>query len=97
MRLVAKGKRRSTTARSSRLFAVRFLADESCDAAITRALREAGYDVVSIAETSPGAADRVVLELALVIELASTRANELLTSFVVISPSGVRVTRLPGR
>jgi predicted nuclease of predicted toxin-antitoxin system len=119
---------------------VRFLADESCDAAITRALREAGYDVVSIAETSPGAADRVVLALALaddrvlvtrdkdfgelvfstgarasgvllvrspplarsalpqlVIELASTRANELLTSFVVITPSGVRVTRLPGR
>jgi predicted nuclease of predicted toxin-antitoxin system len=119
---------------------VRFLADESCDAAVFRALRAAGHDVISIAETSPGAADRVVLELAvaddrvlvtrdkdfgelvfsagarargvlllrspplvisalpqLVIELASTRADDLSTSFVVIAPSGVRVTRLPGR
>jgi hypothetical protein len=43
---------------------VRFLADESCDAAVMRALRAAGHDVISIAETSPGAADRVVLALA---------------------------------
>jgi predicted nuclease of predicted toxin-antitoxin system len=117
---------------------VRFLADESCDAALIRALRAAGHDVISIAETSLGAIDRVVLELALtdervlltrdkdfgelvfsagatasgvlliryppfarsalphvVIELAATRETELLTSFVVISPSSVRVTRLP--
>jgi predicted nuclease of predicted toxin-antitoxin system len=117
---------------------VRFLADESCDAALVRVLRGAGHDVVSIAETSPGAVDRVVLALArtgervlltrdkdfgelvfsagarasgvlliryppfarsalpqLVIELAATRETELLTSFVVIAPSGVRFTRLP--
>ena len=117
---------------------MRFLADESCDAALVRVLRGAGHDVVSIAETSPGAVDRVVLALALtgvrvlltrdkdfgelvfsagvrasgvlliryppfarsalpqlVTELAGTRETELLTSFVVIAPSGVRVTRLP--
>jgi predicted nuclease of predicted toxin-antitoxin system len=117
---------------------VRFLADESCDAALVRALRAAGHDVISIAETLAGAADRVVLELAvthervlltrdkdfgelvfstgarasgvllirypplarsalpqLVIELVATRVTELLTSFVVIAPTGVRITRLP--
>jgi predicted nuclease of predicted toxin-antitoxin system len=117
---------------------VRFLADESCDALLVRALREAGHDVVSIAETLAGAADRVVLELAvasarvlltrdkdfgelvfvagartrgvllirypplarsalpqLVLELAAARETELLTSFVVLAPSGVRITRLP--
>ena len=55
---VARDKHRSTTARSA-------VADESCDAALVRVLRGAGHDVVSIAETSPGAVDRVVLALAL--------------------------------
>jgi hypothetical protein len=30
--------------------ALRFLADESCDFAVVRALRGAGYDVVAVAE-----------------------------------------------
>ncbi len=29
---------------------LRFLADESCDFAVTRALRMAGYDVLAVAE-----------------------------------------------
>jgi hypothetical protein len=33
---------------------VRFLADESCDFAVVRALREAGHDVAAIAEEQPG-------------------------------------------
>jgi predicted nuclease of predicted toxin-antitoxin system len=44
---------------------VRFLADESCDFAIVRALRVAGHDVAVIAEISPRATDEVVLELAI--------------------------------
>ena len=44
---------------------MRFLADESCDFAVVRALREASHDVVSIAEIFPRAEDRAVIEMAL--------------------------------
>jgi predicted nuclease of predicted toxin-antitoxin system len=44
---------------------VRFLADESCDFAVVRALRAVGHDVVAIAEISPRATDEVVMELAI--------------------------------
>jgi hypothetical protein len=44
---------------------MRFLADESCDFAVVRALRKAGHDVVAVAEISPRAEDSVVLEQAL--------------------------------
>jgi hypothetical protein len=42
-----------------------FVADESCAKPVVLALREAGHDVVSIAEVAPGATDQQVLELAL--------------------------------
>jgi predicted nuclease of predicted toxin-antitoxin system len=42
-----------------------FLADESCDFAFVRALRENGFDVKAIAEAMPGASDLRVLELGL--------------------------------
>lgn len=42
----------------------RFLADESCDFAVVRALRGAGFDVVSVMEHAPGATDERVIELA---------------------------------
>jgi len=41
-----------------------FLADESCDFSVIRALRAAGYSVKAIAEISPSLLDEVVLELA---------------------------------
>jgi predicted nuclease of predicted toxin-antitoxin system len=44
---------------------LRFLADESCDFAAVRALRTAGFDVVSVAEASAGADDERVIALAL--------------------------------
>jgi len=43
---------------------VRFLADESCDFSVVRALRSAGYEVTAIAEISPRAEDMEVLHLA---------------------------------
>ena len=43
---------------------MRFLADESCDFAIVRALRNAGHDVTAVAQISPAASDRAVLALA---------------------------------
>ncbi len=44
---------------------MRFLADESCDAAVIRALREAGHDVSAVGEVSPRAEDSMVIDLAL--------------------------------
>jgi predicted nuclease of predicted toxin-antitoxin system len=41
-----------------------FLADESCDFAFVRVLRQVGYDVTAIAEFMPGASDLRVLESA---------------------------------
>ena len=42
--------------------AVKFLADESCDFAFVKALRQKGYDVKAIVELMPGATDLKVLE-----------------------------------
>lgn len=43
---------------------MRFLADESCDIAVVRALRAAGHDVVAVAEIARGTKDVEVLVLA---------------------------------
>lgn len=40
---------------------MKFLADESCDSVIVRALCKEGHNVYSISETSPGIADSTVL------------------------------------
>ena len=44
---------------------MRFLADESCDFAVVRALRTAGHDVLAVVECSPGLDDALVMDLAL--------------------------------
>jgi predicted nuclease of predicted toxin-antitoxin system len=44
---------------------MRFLADESCDFAVVRALRVAGCDVLAVSETAPGADDKRVMQLAI--------------------------------
>lgn len=43
---------------------MKFLADENVPLASVRVLREAGHDVLSIAETAPGSDDRTVLWMA---------------------------------
>lgn len=43
---------------------MRFLADESCDFSVVRALRASGHDVVAIAEISPRVDDKVVIDFA---------------------------------
>ena len=42
---------------------INFLADETCDFTVVRSLRAAGYDVVSIAESSASASDLKVLKM----------------------------------
>ena len=41
---------------------MRFLADESCDAAIVDALRSAGHDVLAVSDAMPGSPDALVLD-----------------------------------
>ena len=43
---------------------MRFVADESCDFAVVRALRAASHEVVAIAERAPSSTDAEVLALA---------------------------------
>jgi len=43
---------------------IRFLADESCDFAVVRSLRSAGYDVIAVSESCPSAPDVKVLRTA---------------------------------
>jgi len=68
---------------------VRFLADESCDFTVVKALRNAGHDITSIAEINPGVDDEVVLALAL------SEARVLLTEdkdFGLLAYAGGRET-----
>ena len=44
---------------------MRFFAGESCDFGVVRALREAGHDVVAVAEISARADDQRVIEMVL--------------------------------
>lgn len=44
---------------------MRFLADESCDAAVWRALAKAGYEVLAVCKHCSGASDETVAALAL--------------------------------
>lgn len=44
---------------------MRFLADESCDFSVVRALRDAGHDVCAIAESASGSGDSIVMDMAL--------------------------------
>jgi predicted nuclease of predicted toxin-antitoxin system len=43
---------------------MRFLADESCDFAVVRRLREEGFEVAAVAEITPRAEDSDVVDLA---------------------------------
>ncbi len=78
---------------------LRFLADESCDFAVVRALREAHYDVVAVSEVMHRSDDRSL------IEQASREKRILLTEdkdfgWLVFAShadsSGVILIRFPG-
>jgi predicted nuclease of predicted toxin-antitoxin system len=45
-------------------FALRFLADESCDFAVVRALRAEGYDVLAVSEVMRRSDDRELIDQA---------------------------------
>ncbi|MEN6432522.1 MAG: DUF5615 family PIN-like protein [Smithella sp.] len=63
-----------------------FLADESCDFSIIRALRSVGYSVKAIAEIFPSLPDEAVLELAVTENrLLITEARTLVSGFLRIN------------
>ena len=41
---------------------MKFLVDESCDFVVVRALRQEGYDVLSVCEMAPSMADMDVIQ-----------------------------------
>lgn len=43
---------------------MRFLADETCDFAVVRALRTTGHDVLAVAELASGSDDAIVMDMA---------------------------------
>ena len=117
---------------------LRFLADESCDFAVVRALRVANFDVLAVIEEARRASDERVIELARtdgrvlltedrdfgrlvfaathatsgvvfirfpahrraelparIISLVRDEGVRLVTSFTVVGPDRIRITRLP--
>lgn len=78
---------------------MRFLADESCDFSVVRALREAGLDVTAVAEINPGIDDDVVLALAQSesrVLLTEDKDFGLLAYAGGLQTAGVVLIRFPG-
>jgi predicted nuclease of predicted toxin-antitoxin system len=77
---------------------MKFLADESCDCAIVRALRVAGYDVKEVRVASIGAPDEKVINMALqesrVLLTEDKDFGQLVFASAVKSP-GVILLRYP--
>ncbi len=79
---------------------MKFLADESCDFIIVRALRQQGYDVTTISEISPGIDDHSVINRAIHenrILLTEDKDFGQLVFASEIVPLGVIYLRFPAR
>ena len=78
---------------------MRFVADESVDGLVVRALEECGHEVVSVAEKFPGAADEVVLRVAAERRAVLVTADKDFGELVFrrgLASSGVLLLRLCG-
>jgi len=78
---------------------LRFLADESCDHSVVRALRAAGYDVVAVAELTQRSVDMLLIEQAWVEKRILLTEDKDFGWLVYVShsaSSGVVLTRFPG-
>lgn len=78
---------------------MRFVADESCDFAIVRALRQAGHDVIAIAEISPQATDEYILEMSRAASRVLVTEDKDFGELVYAATretSGVILLRFPG-
>ena len=79
---------------------MRFLADESCDFAVVRALRKKGYDVVAVSEVAQGASDAEVVQRAVeedrTLLTEDKDFGELVYAYRVATP-GVILIRFPAK
>jgi hypothetical protein len=77
-----------------------FLADESCDMAVVRALQGIGHDVVRVADRGAGIKDIEVAEIArsdigkAAVSAVEALAERLHASFVVVEPWRFRIADL---
>ena len=69
---------------------MKFLADENLDLSVVARLREAGHQVLAVAEMEPGVPDNVVLDL------ANAEAAMLITGDKDFGELAFRQSRLPG-
>jgi predicted nuclease of predicted toxin-antitoxin system len=79
--------------------ALRFLADESCDFAVVRALRAEGYDVLAVGEVTDRSDDRELIEQAYRerrILLTEDKDFGWLVYVSYADSSGVVLVRFPG-
>jgi len=78
---------------------LRFLADESCDFAVVRALRAEGYDVLAVSEVPHRSDDRELIEQAYAgrrILLTEDKDFGWLVYVSHVDSSGVILIRFPG-
>lgn len=81
------------------MIALTFLADESCDFSVVRALREAGYDVSAVSESTSRAVDRELIAQAAAeqrILLTEDKDFGWLVYVSQVDSSGVILIRYPG-
>lgn len=79
---------------------MRFLADESCDRRIVRALLGNGHDILTIADLEPGTSDERVVEIAVSerrIVLTEDKDFGQLVFAAAKKNSGVILIRVPSR
>jgi predicted nuclease of predicted toxin-antitoxin system len=77
----------------------RFLADESCDFSVVRALRAQAFDVVAVSEQTPGAIDRELIREAHAEQrILITEDNDFgwLVFVSHVDTAGVILIRFPG-
>jgi len=78
---------------------MRFLADESCDFAVVRALRAEGHDVLAVSERAQRSVDRELMELAKAedrILLTEDKDFGWLVFVAHMNSPGVLLIRFPG-
>lgn len=79
---------------------VRFLADESCDFAVVRALRSSGYEVIAVSESFPSASDKEVLRVSVENDLILITEDSDFGEWIFAhgeKMKGVLFIRFPGR
>lgn len=74
---------------------LRFLADESCDFAVVRALRAEGYDVLAVSEVTRRSDDRELIYQAYREKRVLLTEDKDFGAFVVVQPGHVRIRRSP--